>query len=144
MEMFTIFWVSIVLCYINQLSGNAPWCVLLYYFTLPNAEQFYSSECCHSIVIESIKLHCALMRAISLFYCLLCLILLFYCQTILLVKPQLIEIGWFGKPANFKERQQICCATKEVKVICQIVCMLSSEVLKIIHAFDKNLIKKCF
>ena len=60
------------------------------------------------------------------------------------MQSQLIEIGWFGKPANFKERRQICCATKEVKVTCQIVCMHSSEVLKIINALNKNLIKKCF
>jgi hypothetical protein len=35
---------------LNGLSCIAPWYALLYYFTLSNAKQFYSSsgECCHS------------------------------------------------------------------------------------------------
>ena len=65
-------------------------------------------------------------------------------ESVVYEKAQLIEIRWFGKPANFKEWWQICCATKEVKVMCQIVCMPLSEVLKIINAFNKNVIKKCF
>jgi hypothetical protein len=38
--------------YINPLSGNAPKCTLIYYFTLSNARLFYLSggECCHSIL----------------------------------------------------------------------------------------------
>ena len=48
-------------------------------------------------------------------------------------QSQLIEIRWFGKAVNFKGRQQICCATKDAEVTCQIVCMLSSDKYKTIY-----------